>query len=174
MAYVINAESAREILDAALIAAEEAFHSGERRPVAAPVISECTEKLFASSTQAYREALVGCTVARIVDDRIDIRLPATESGDNAFSGRSLADNVITPFLRLHSIPASGGPYLSSLRGGAKFIPGGAPRIQRDAQGFDSLVSIVQYLVDGTQADAERFLASTSWHSSRRRTNPNSR
>jgi len=112
-----------------------------------------TTRLFASETQAYREALVGCAVARILNQDVDIRLPATEDGDAAFSGRSLADNAVTPFLRERAVPISASPYLSSLRGGAKFKKGGEPRIQRDQEGFDSLVSVVDYLrkLDATRA-----------------------
>ena len=65
--------------------------------------------------------------------------------EHAFSGRSLADNVVTPFLRDRAIPISASPYLSALRGGAKFKKGGAPRIQRDKEGFDALVAVVDYL-----------------------------
>jgi SacI-like restriction endonuclease len=116
-----------------------------------PAMVAATERLFVSETQAYREALVGCTVAHILDPAVDIRLPATEHGENAFSGRSLADKGVTPFLRDRAIPISASPYLSSLRGGARFVAGGAPRIQRDKEGFDALVSIVDY-VRGLSAD----------------------
>ena len=71
-----------------------------------------------------------------------MRADGTESGDNAFSGRSLADNAVTPFLRDRAIPISASPYLSSLRGGAKFVKDGAPRIQRDKEGFDALVTVI--------------------------------
>jgi SacI restriction endonuclease len=120
-------------------------------------IASSTGRLFSSDTQAYREALVGCAIARILNAEIDIRLPSTESGKNAFSGRSLADNAVTPFLRERAIPVSVSPYLSSLRGGAKFIKGGAPRIQRDPLGFEALVDIVDYLREINSDEARSYL-----------------
>ena len=116
-----------------------------------------TKRLFTSTTQAYREALVGCAIARIVNQDIDIRLPATAGGEHAFSGRSLADFVVTPFLRDRAIPASASPYLSALRGGAKFMKGGEPRFQGDMGGFDALVAVVDYLRVLGVDEAKRYL-----------------
>ena len=116
-----------------------------------------TDRLFASETQAYREALVGCAIARIINQEIDIRLPATANGEHAFSGRSLADYTVTPFLRKRAIPISASPYLSALRGGAKFMKGGEPRIQRDQGGFDALVSVVDYLRALSVDEAKEYL-----------------
>jgi hypothetical protein len=144
MPHRIKPEDATAILAELFPLAEDDYRDGSAITVPSAIVA-ATERLFSSVTQAYREALVGCAIARIIDQDIDIRLPATESGDNAFSGRSLADNAVTPFLRDRSIPISASPYLSSLRGGAKFMKGGAPRIQRDKQGFDALVDAVNYL-----------------------------
>lgn len=140
----VKISDAMEVLRELFDSAEEDYR--EKAAVALPEhVVEATARLFVSETQAYREALVGCAVARILDREIDIRLPATADGENAFSGRSLADNAITPFLRDRAVPISASPYLSALRGGAKFMKGGEPRIQRDQEGFDALVSIVGYL-----------------------------
>jgi len=144
MAYPIDSGAARDLLKTALDTAEEAYRD-RSQPSAHEDIVAYTDCLFTSSTRAYREALVGCVVARYVDDRINIRHPATTTSKEAFSGRSLADQVVTPFLQESAIPVSKSPYLSSLRGGARFERGGAPRIQRDAAGFDALVSIVDYV-----------------------------
>lgn len=156
MAHQIKPDDALAVLGELFPLAEDDF-----RDDAAVIVPEPTvvaiERLFSSVTQAYREALVGCAVARIINQDIDIRLPATESGDDAFSGRSLADNAVTPFMRDRAIPISASPYLSSLRGGAKFIQGGAPRIQRDQEGFDALVSVVDYLRGLDASAAKGFL-----------------
>ncbi|MBF6559304.1 MAG: hypothetical protein IVW56_03355 [Candidatus Binataceae bacterium] len=150
--------------------AEDDYRENAAIKFSAPLVA-ATDCLFSSVTQAYREALVGCAIARIINQDIDIRLPATESGEDAFSGRSLADNAVTPFLRDRAIPISVSPYLSALRGGAKFIKGGAPRIQRDKDGFDALVDLVDYLRSGladylfittTKPDDGAFAAARSY------------
>src|ERR1035438_8151471 len=131
--HQIKTNEAFEILRESFQLAEDDHR--ENAPVKIPeAISEATKRLFTSVTQAYREALVGCAIARVANQDIDIRLPATADGEHAFSGRSLADHVVTPFLRDRAIPISASPYLSALRGGAKFTKGGAPRIQRDKDG----------------------------------------
>jgi hypothetical protein len=135
----------------------ETDHRDDVAVIIKPGIVQATERLFASDTQAYRDALPSCAIARIIDPEIDIRLPATEYGDNAFSGRSLAEKVVTPFLRDRSVPTSASPFLSALRGGAKFIEGGAPRIQRDKDGFDAMVEIVDYLHSGDAQSAKAYL-----------------
>lgn len=156
MARQIKSVDAVALLTEVFPMAEDDYRDNTEVAVPAEII-ESTETLFASITQAYREALVGCAVARILDPDIDIRYPATEDGDNAFSGRSLADKVVTPFLRDRSIPISASPYLSALRGGAKFIPGGAPRIQRDKVGFNALVTVVEYLRELDEDEVRKYL-----------------
>ncbi|MGQ9779186.1 MAG: hypothetical protein ACUVRM_04805 [Bacillota bacterium] len=85
-----------------------------------PEVSEkarqAAEVLFASTVQSYREALLGCAIARIVNPEIDIRSPYDkQQGPRAFSGRSLDEKVINPFLTERRIPCSRGPYLASFR-----------------------------------------------------------
>lgn len=120
-------------------------------------IVQATERLFSSETQAYRDALPSCVIARILDPEIDIRLPATAYGEKAFSGRSLAEEVVTPFLRDRAVPTSSWPFLSALRGGARFMKGGEPRIQRDKAGFAALVEIVDYLHRAEPETARGYL-----------------
>lgn len=144
MPHPIRSSDANALLTELFALAEDDYRVNAKVNVP-PAVIAATERLFASYTQAYREALVGCAVARILDQEIDIRYPATEDGDTAFSGRSLADNAVTPFLRDRRIPISRSPYLSALRGGARFMPSGEPRIQRDQPGYDALVAVVNYL-----------------------------
>jgi len=157
MAHAVDPRLARALLMGALSSAEHAFQQGRPPPAASAEIAGLTERLFTSSTQAYREALVGCVVARCVNERINIRHPATETSTDAFSGRSLADQVVTPFLQENAIPVSKSPYLSALRGGARFEVGGEPRIQRDAEGFAALVSIVDHMAETGQKEANDYL-----------------
>src|SRR5271169_1301552 len=152
----IKADTATALLTEVFPLAEDDYREDTPIIISAAVVAD-TERLFTSVTQAYREALVGCAIARIVDPQIDIRLPATEHGDDSFSGRSLADYVVTPFLREKAIPVSASPYLSSLRGGARFVKGGEPRIQRDQGGFDALVEVVDYLRQLASDAAKEYL-----------------
>jgi hypothetical protein len=110
----VNKADAAALLRDVLEIAETAFRDGTSIQVPED-IAEATERLFSSKTQAYRDAMVSCAIARILDPEIDIRLPATTYGDNAFSGRALADTTVTPFLRSRAIPTSASPFLSALR-----------------------------------------------------------
>lgn len=152
----IKPETATALLAEAFPLAEDDYREDVPITIPAQIVAH-TERLFSSVTQAYREALVGCAIARVLDPLIDVRLPATEHGENSFSGRSLADYVVTPFFRDKAIPVSASPYLSSLRGGARFVQGGQPRIQRDQPGYDALVEVVGYLKDLQTNDAKAFL-----------------
>jgi hypothetical protein len=152
----VDKNAARALLSATFERSESDHR--DSAPISIPsAIVEATERLFLSETQAYRDALPSCVIARIIDPEIDIRLPATEYGEKAFSGRSLADNVVTPFLRDRAVPTSVSPFLSAVRGGAKFMKGGEPRIQRDKAGFAALVEIVDYLREADAETANNYL-----------------
>jgi SacI-like restriction endonuclease len=153
----VDVGAARTLLSDAFELAESDHRDVAPVSVARDIV-EATERLFLSETQAYRDALPSCVIARIVDPEIDIRLPATAYGEKAFSGRSLADKVVTPFLRDRSVPTSASPFLSALRGGAKFVRGSEPpRIQRDKAGFAALVDIVNYLHENNTETARNYL-----------------
>ncbi len=157
MPHKIKTSEALAVLDQAFALAEDDFREGIAVSVPAATIA-ATGRLFSSITQAYREALVGCAVARIINKDIDIRLPATDSGNNAFSGRSLGENAVAPFLRDRAIPIlASSPYLSALRGGARFMKDGEPRIQSDQGGFDALVAVVDYLRELDDGLAREYL-----------------
>ena len=161
MARSMDYKAAGRLLEQEFDHAEDDFRANS--PIVQPesVVAD-TERLFSSDTQAYREALVGCAVARVLDPEIDVTLPAMEHGGNSFSGRTLADNVITPFFRAKAVPVSKSPYLSSLRGGARFVAGGEPRIQRDKEGFAALVSVVDFLRELPADEARGYLRFLLW------------
>ena len=46
--------------------------------------------LFKSKTQAYREVLLGCILARMVNRKVDVSLPYVQQGELAYSGRAIA------------------------------------------------------------------------------------
>lgn len=149
----VDQRVAKSLLDELFELAEADYR--DRAPTDIPAHAiQATDRLFLSATQAYRDSLPSCVLARIVDPLIDIRLPATAYGENAFSGRSLSENVVTPFLRSKSIPTSATPFLSAVRGGARFMVGGEPRIQRDKAGFTALAEVIDY-VRGLDADSAK-------------------
>ncbi|MEX1180753.1 MAG: restriction endonuclease, SacI family [Cucumibacter sp.] len=156
MPVSIDYGAANKLLEEIFAVAEDDFRDGKRQTIPAEQVTAIA-RLFKSDTQAYREALVGCCVARLVNPKVDVHYPDTTASEFSFSGRSLADKVVTPALRAKAVPVSASPYLSSLRGGAKFIPGGQPRIQRDQEGFDTLVFLVEELSQMDAATARKFL-----------------
>jgi len=120
-------------------------------------IAEATAVLFSSATQAFREAIIGCALARIVDPEINIRLPYMKQDINAFSGRQLDEHVVNSFLRDHAIPCSTGPYLSAIRRNFKFVEEAADRGIRDAEAFKAFLQIVSVLEQATETDARSYL-----------------
>ena len=102
--------------------------------------------IFSSHTQAYREVLLGCVVARFIDRAIDIHLPYVSHGPNAFNARDLDEKVINPFLQSRRIPSTKGPYLSTFRRQVKFEPSTRDGL-RDKHGYDALLSLVDYLAN---------------------------
>jgi hypothetical protein len=108
----IDYEHARTLLDEAFAQVEADLLQGKE--TAPPEGTEgAFHAIFRSNTQAYREALLGCTIARIQDRGIQIRVPYMGQGLRPFNGRTLDEKVVTPFLRSRRIPCSRGPYLSS-------------------------------------------------------------
>lgn len=98
---------ASRVLNEEFKIAEEAFRDGQLPQVPDEIVTACDD-LFASNTQAYREALLGCAVVRIVDPDVDVRYPHLDLSPKAFSGRGLDERVINPFLKYHEIPSSNG------------------------------------------------------------------
>src|SRR5205085_6647906 len=98
---------------------------------------------FVSKTQAYREASIGCALARILDRNIYIRLPYMKQGANSFHGRALDEQVVNPFLRDHAIPCSTGPYLSSIRRNVSFIP--ETLGQKDREAYEMMLAFISEL-----------------------------
>jgi hypothetical protein len=112
-------------------------------PLEAHII-DSFNSIFASKTQAYREVLLGCSVAKILDSSINIRQPYVNQGPNAFSGRTLDEKVINPFLHDKRIPASRGPYLSVFRRSIQFDQNTRAGV-RDQEGYDALLTLIGHL-----------------------------
>lgn len=147
----INYENATRLLEDAFAKAEADLLQGSA-PNVSDRVRDTSEVLFRSRTQAYREALLGCVIARLQDKSINIRQPYVEQGSNAFSGRSLDERVVNPFLHEKRIPSSRGPYLSVFRRSVQF--GASTRDGlRDREGYDKFLDIISY-VESVSEDSE--------------------
>jgi hypothetical protein len=141
----IDYEGAREILREQFREAEDRLLTG-RLPVAPGSTEAPFETVFASSTQAYREALLGCCIARIQDKLLNIRLPYINQGGGAFNGRTLDERVVNPFLQANRIPGSRGPYLGVFRRSVRFDESTWAGL-RDKSGYDAFLDLIAYLED---------------------------
>jgi SacI restriction endonuclease len=155
MGIPIDFDKARKALEGVFAEAESDYREGKRAS-ALRGLRKVTETLFKSKTQAYREALLGCILARLVDDNIDIRYPVSDHSENSFSGRTLDERVVNPLLVDKGIPVSKAPYLSALRRGVLFVPGGA-KGQKDQAAFDALVSAVGNIRNEKVANISHYL-----------------
>lgn len=147
--------SARDLLTEVFTRAEEVFRSG-REIVVDPKLSTASKVLFASGTQSYREALIGCALARIVDPECDIRLPYVNHGPRAFNGRTLDERVVNPFLQDRRIPCSKGPYLASIRRSVRFVPETAAGL-RDKAMYTAFLTLLGALESADEARARLIL-----------------
>lgn len=127
------------------------------KPPVKTVLQEHLDAVFSSSTQAYREVLLGCAVARILDKSIDIHLPYVAHGPTAFNARDLDEKVINPFLQAKRVPCTKGPYLSTFRRQVRFHPATRDGL-RDKTGFDSLLILIDHLAaTSDDSDLAAFL-----------------
>ncbi len=115
-------------------------------------VKEACKRVFASKTQAYREVLLGCLLTRIVDPTRNIRLPYIALGEEAFSGWSLDERVVNPFLHEKAVPCTRGPYLSCFRRQAAFDEATRDRL-RDKEGFEALLDVLGYAEQCTDEEA---------------------
>ena len=139
----IDYATARALLEDVFAQAEADVLQGAT-PHIPEKIKPAFDIIFQSITQAYREVLLGCAIARLQDKSINIRKPYMNQGADAFNGRTLDEKVINPFFHEKRIPSSRGPYLSAFRRSVRFdrsTRGGL----RDKAGYDSLLSLISYL-----------------------------
>jgi len=141
--HSLDTAAAKALLAAAFAEAEDDVRTGVRVPIS-PALDDAFACLFGSTTQAFREALVGCTLARALDPEIDIRCPYVNQSERAFSGRSLDERVVNPFLQEREVPCSKGPYLSVLRRNVRFEAETA-RGLRDRDAFEAMLALIAYL-----------------------------
>lgn len=140
----VNYEEARRLLDANFASAEEEFLNGRQPADPGVQARNAIDRVFASTTQAYREVLLGCTLARMLSPTTNIRQPYSDQGPNAFSGRSLDERVVNPFLHDKRIPCSRGPYLAVFRRSVQFTESTRVGL-RDGVGYDALLDALSVL-----------------------------
>src|SRR6266849_10300319 len=116
----IDYDQARALLERLYTKAQEQFSLGEPPSIPKEDVSAACDIVFQSNTQSYREILLGCTLARYQDRTIDIRRPYVDLGEKSFSGRTLDERVVNPFLQDKQIPCSKGPYLAVFRRQVQF------------------------------------------------------
>jgi hypothetical protein len=147
----LDYEQADQLLADLFREAEAAFQENNI-PIVNELIQNAADRLFVSSTQSYREALLGWGLARLLDRSINIRRPYMNQGEHAFNGRTLDEKVVNPFLQDRMIPSSKGPYLASFRRSVKFIPETAGGL-RDKEGYNALLDYITALerANGEQA-----------------------
>jgi hypothetical protein len=141
------------ILKRTFLKAEHGFLT-DRAPQVPIEIQQACDIVFASKTQAFREVLLGCLLTRICDKNKDIRLPYVDLGPNAFSGRSLDEQVVNPFLHEKKIPSTRGPYLSVFRRQVKFNETTKAGL-RDKRGYDAFLRLLRIIE--RIADQKRLL-----------------
>jgi hypothetical protein len=140
----IDYQAARAVLNSQFDSVEVESLAGKEQTISRQLIRHFN-RIFKSSTQAYREVLVGCVLARLQDKKVDIHKPYINQGPNAYNGRTLDEKVVNPTLQERRVPCSKGPFLSTFRRSVGFTKRTRDGL-RDKEGFDSLLSLINYLV----------------------------
>ena len=154
---MIDYDIANSFLEETFALAEMHFRS-KSEPALAEEIKSAIARMFSSSTQAFREAIVGCALARLIDPMIDIHLPYVNQGEFAFNGRTLDETVVNPFLQEKSIPCSKGPYLSALRRNIRFENETAKGL-RDKDAFSAMLEFIEIISLANEKDVHQCLVS---------------
>jgi hypothetical protein len=147
----INYDDAKDILEREFKEVETHFLAGET-PEVDPSLIPSFDEIFQSRTQSNREALLGCILVRILDKSVDIHKPYVDQASNAYSGRTLDERVVNPFLHNKRIPSSKGPFLAVFRRGVDFTMDTRPGIS-DKDAFDAFLVLIEN-IEGEDDDRE--------------------
>lgn len=150
----LDYEKAAKLLAKLFSEAEKRQPAG-KDPTTSKSVMEFADLLFVSSTQSYREVLLGCCLARLLDSSINIRQPYVGQSENAYNGRTLDEKVVNPFLQDRLIPCSKGPYLASFRRNVQFVPETAKGL-RDKVGYDALLGYIGILEKAKATEATKL------------------
>lgn len=148
----VDFQAARQLLDRTFADVEQELLQGKHPPDVSEGFKVPCDIVFQSKTQAYRECILGCTVARIQDRSINIRQPYVGHGPHAFNGRTLDEKVINPFLHDRRIPASKGPFLSTFRRSVEFNEATGKGVQ-DKKRYPQFLQCLTFL-ESTKKDSE--------------------
>lgn len=149
----LDYDAARTLLEACFAEVEAGW---PRPPASVAGLDEPLGTVFASNTQSFREALLGCALARVLDASTDIRKPYVNLGARAFNGRTLDETVVNPFLSDAAIPGSKGPYLATFRRSVGFVAETGAGI-RDKAGFAAMLRVIAALEQADAAGARLIL-----------------
>lgn len=118
MPIAIDNETARSLLEELI---DEAEYCLSIHSVEASILGS-VEDVIRSATGAYRQALVGTCIVKLLAPHADLTLPSVEHGEFAYSGRTIDEAVVMPIFRRRRIPVSASSaYLSTLRRGKRFL-----------------------------------------------------
>jgi hypothetical protein len=145
-----------------IFAFAEADAANGKMPAVSAAAQQAAFEMFDSGTQSIREALLGCALARLQDQTIDITLPYINHGPTAFNGRTLDEQVVNPFLKAAQIPSSKGPYLASFRRSVKFDAETGKGL-RDKKAFTAMLSYIDELKSASSVEEiEALLRHLLW------------
>jgi len=151
----LDFDLARNLLEQLFSEAQRAFES-HQPPTVDHSVRRNAETLFNSNTQSYREVLLGCGLARLLDHTIDIRQPYVKNGTKGFSGRTLDEKVVNPFLSANNIPCSKGPYLAVFRRKVKLTKETGAGL-KDKVGYDAFLNYLSELEKADEAKVRLLL-----------------
>ena len=157
----VDYDDARNLLQSTFDIAEITLLTGGGSDQPGHGIVEAVDSVFVSRTQAYRETLLGCFIARIQDKAINVRKPYVSQGEDSYNGRTLDERVVNPVLQERRIPSSRGPFLSVFRRSVEFNLSTRDGV-RDKAAYDSFLAIIDFLEsaddDSTLREALNFVA----------------
>ena len=156
MAIDIDLKSAAATLKGAFAIIQPFILEGTAPPIPDDLGSQF-DAIFIANINSYREALLGCVLAKMQDRKVNIRLPYVNQGPNAFNGRTLDERVVNPFFQEHRIPSSGGPYLAMFRRDFRF-DASKREGQRSKALFDAFLVLIGALeLRNEETDLQVFL-----------------
>jgi len=155
MAIKLDYDRAKLVLEDRYSKALSYYQEGSTPPVES-AIGIALGVVFGSSTQAFREVLLGCALTRLLNRNVDIRAPYSDQGENAFSARTLDETTVNPFLLDKAIPCSKGPYLAVFRRGVRFIPETRKGL-RDKKGYDAFLAVISALESYNEESIVRLI-----------------
>jgi hypothetical protein len=152
----LDYQSVRTRLNEEFAAVEEEVLAGAVPGLDDTALVRRFDEVFASGTQAYREVLLGCILAKIQDRSINIHKPYLAHGTDAFSGRTLDERVVNPFLHEKRMPSSRGAYLSTFRRSVPFEPATRKGLKYK-EAYDSLLEILDQVNEANRRQLTSLL-----------------